>query len=94
MECAWAATHSKQANQEYLRNKFYSMAVRLGHKKALLAIGHKILCAVYHILRTGQPYQAPDTEKIQQKMEEKQLTRYLEKIKHLGYEVHLTAVTS
>lgn len=94
MECAWAATHSKQADQAYLRNKFFSLAARIGHKKALLAIGHKILCAIYHILKNGQPYQAPDLEKIQQKLQEKQVSRYLEKIKHLGYEVQLTTVTS
>jgi transposase len=70
------------------------MAARIGHKKALLAIGHKILCAIYHMLKNGQPYQAPDTERIQKKLQEKQLGRYLEKIKHLGYEVQLTIATT
>lgn len=81
-------------DQAYLRNKFYSMATRMGHKKALLAIGHKILCAIYYMLKNGQPYQQPDIEKLQQKLQEKQLSKYLEKIKHLGYEVQLTAATT
>lgn len=89
VECAWSATHCKQEGQDYLRNKYYSLAVRIGHKKALIAIGHKILCAIWHMLKNKQPYTAPDVAALQQKIRTKQLSRYLQKIKHLGYEVTL-----
>ena len=46
------------------------------------------------MLKNGQPYQAPDTERIQKQLQEKQLGRYLEKIKHLGYEVQLSIATT
>ena len=41
------------------------MATRIGRKRALLAIGHKILCAIYYMLKNGQPYQAPDSNNYQ-----------------------------
>lgn len=55
VEAAWAATRTKGT---YLRAKYESMVPRKGRKKALLIVGHKILCAVYHILNTHMPYGA------------------------------------
>jgi transposase len=46
-EAAWEVTRTKGT---YLRAKFDRMVGRMGKKKARLVIGHKILCAVYHIL--------------------------------------------
>jgi hypothetical protein len=69
------------------------MAARMGQKKALLAVGHKILCAIYYMLTNRQPYQPPDTEALKLKLQQKQLDKYLEKIKGLGYEVQLTTTS-
>jgi hypothetical protein len=46
------------------------------------------------MLSNRQPYQPPDTENIQQKLQEKQLRKYLEKIKQLGYVAQLSPTTS
>jgi transposase len=87
VECAWAATHCKQEGQDFLRNKYYSLAARLGAKKALIAIGHKILCAAWHMLKNKEPFIPPDLVALQQKIKTKQLNRYLQKIKQLGYQI-------
>jgi len=87
VECAWAATHCNKKGEDFLRNKYYSMAARMGAKKALIAIGHKILCAAWHMLKNKQPFTTPDVVALQQKVKTKQLNRYLQKIKQLGYEI-------
>jgi len=40
----------------YLSAKYYSLVGRRGKKRALIAVGHKILIMAYYILKTGTPY--------------------------------------
>ena len=40
----------------YLRAKYQSLVGRRGKKKALVAVGHKILIMCYHILKYKVPY--------------------------------------
>ena len=53
MQCAWAATRTKNT---YLRSKYDSLVARRGKKKALIAVGHKILVAAYFILKDQVAY--------------------------------------
>ena len=52
-EAAWAASRSRNKR---LSNKFWSLAARRGKKKALVAIGHRMLTIVYHMLLNKEPY--------------------------------------
>ncbi|MCI1613233.1 MAG: IS110 family transposase, partial [Heyndrickxia oleronia] len=36
--------------------KYWSLAARRGKKKALVAIGHRMLTIVYHMLQNKEPY--------------------------------------
>ena len=45
---AWAASRTKQT---YFSDKYKSLVRRKGSKKAIIAIGHKILIAAYFIIR-------------------------------------------
>ncbi len=53
MQCAWAATRTKNT---YLRSKYDSLVPRRGKKRALIAVGHKILIAAYYILKDKAEY--------------------------------------
>lgn len=53
VEAAWAVSHTKGA---YLRAKYNSLVGRNGKTKALIAVGHKILCAAYHIIQYKVEY--------------------------------------
>jgi hypothetical protein len=44
----------------WLRKKYHSLAGRRGKKRALMAIAHKILNAVYYVLKDMVPYKEPD----------------------------------
>ena len=52
-EFAWVASKTKDT---YLRSKYHSLVGRRGKKKALVALGHKILIMCYHILKYRHPY--------------------------------------
>jgi transposase len=52
-EAAWAVAHTKGT---YLSAFFHRIARRRGKKKAILAVAHKLLVIIYHVLRTKKPY--------------------------------------
>ena len=56
VEAAWSASKMKKG---WLRNKYYALAARRGKKRALMAIAHKILVAVYHVLNSLSPFREP-----------------------------------
>jgi hypothetical protein len=61
---------------------------RRGKKKALVAVGHKIIIAVYHVLNTKQTYKEP-TLKVSPKKQNKQVLNYVNKLKKLGVDIQL-----
>ena len=81
MEASWAATRTKGT---YLRAKYESMVPRKGRKRALLIIGHKILCAVYHILNTRLPYEAFDVEAFERMRNQRRITYLQKELKDMG----------
>ena len=53
-ESAWAVSRSRNTR---LATKYWSLAARRGKKKALVAIGHRMLTIVYHMLLNKEHYQ-------------------------------------
>lgn len=39
-----------------IRNKYLQIKKRRGHKKAIIAIAHRLLVAIYHVLKKAEPY--------------------------------------
>ena len=89
VQCAWAATRTKGT---YLRSKYDSLIVRRGKKRALIAVGHKILIAAYFILKDKTEYKELGAEYLQEIRKGKQINRYLKLLKELGAEVEIKKV--
>jgi len=53
VEAAHAAARTRGT---YLREKFHRLRVRRGYKRAIVAVGHKILIAAYHLLAGAPTY--------------------------------------
>jgi transposase len=53
VEVAWAAIKKKDS---YYQEKFYSMRARLGARRAIVAIAHRITKAVYWIIKRGDHF--------------------------------------
>lgn len=82
---SWAATRTKKT---YLRSKYDSLVGRRGKKRALVAIGHKILIAAYFILKDKTPYKELGAEYLDNRKKDRQIQRYLDKLKELGVEIN------
>jgi transposase len=68
------------------------LAGRRGKKRALIAIGHKILVATYFILKDKVVYKELGAEYLQELKKEKQISKHLKHLKELGVEVEITKV--
>jgi transposase len=84
VECGWAATRKKDC---YLKRKYESLVGRRGKKKALVAIGHKIIIATYHVIKNKETYQEPVLQDRPRKLK-KQMKYHLKKLKDLGIEIN------
>ena len=51
-----AAQSAAKAKGTYLRDKFYRLKARRGYKRAAVAVAHKILVAIYHMLSNQVVY--------------------------------------
>jgi transposase len=85
-EFAWVASKTKDT---YLRSKYHSLVGRRGKKKALVALGHKILIMCYHILKYRCAYKELGVEYLDQRRKDKIARSYIKRLHHLGSEVTL-----
>ncbi len=86
VECGWAATRTKGT---YLRSKYESLVVRRGKKRALIAIGHKILIAAYFILKDKTEYKELGPTYLVDSKKDKRIRRYMKLLKEMGAEVEI-----
>jgi transposase len=87
VEAAHAAATVKGT---YLRDKFYRLKARRGYKRAAVAIAHKILVSIYHMLSHNTSYNDLGDLYLD-KLNKNHLTRSLvHRLERLGYSVTLT----
>ncbi len=84
VQCAWAATRTKGT---YLRSKYDSLVGRRGKKRALIAVGHKILIAAYFILKNKEIYKELGGGYLDKITIKKQIKRHLQRLRELGVDV-------
>ena len=65
------------------------MARRHGKQKAILALAHKVLVIIYHILRTKKPYTDLGADYFDQRDRERIERHHIHRLEQLGYTVTL-----
>jgi len=84
-----AATAAARTKGTYLRDKFYRLMARRGYKRAIVAVAHKILVAIYHMLSHRVCYNELGDLYLD-KLNKHHLTRNLiRRLERLGYTVKL-----
>jgi len=85
-----AANSAARAKGTYLRDKFYRVKARRGYKRAAVAIAHKILVSIYHMLSQNVSYNDLG-DRYLDNLNKHHLTRNLvHRLERLGYSVTLT----
>lgn len=54
--------HAASRTKSVLQSKFQSLIVRRGHKRAIVALGHKILRIIFFMLKRGEHYRDSATD--------------------------------
>ena len=82
-ECAWAASRTKDTEL----SAFYHRLVRKkGKKRALVALGHKMLIEIFRVLKSGNGYEEKGPEVIAQD-EIKREQYFIRKLEKMGYSI-------
>lgn len=84
VEIAWAAVKTKGT---YYRDKYYRLRGRLGPRKAIVAIAHRILKAIYAIIKNGEEYRELGEDYLSKRNAVNKITILKRKAKELGYEL-------
>jgi len=90
IEAAKAAARTKKHERTYLRAQYRRLVVRLGKKKAAVAVGHTILRIVYHVLATKEPYYEHTLTALDERRRTRIQHHALDQLQALGFEVTIT----
>ena len=84
-----AANAASRKRGSYLKDKFYRIKARRGHNRAVLAIGHKILIAAYHMLQNGSDFVDLGEHHLDRRSPQRTVRRLVERLEGLGFQVVL-----
>jgi transposase len=92
VQCAWAASRSKGT---YLKAMYGRLAARRGKKRALVAVAHRLLEIIYHVLSKGQSYRELGEDYLDKKEDKERLKeRLLKRLEKLGVKVTVEPAAS
>ena len=85
-QAAWAATKRKGG---YLAAQYRQLAARRGKKRAIVALGHTILIAAYHMLKDEVDYVDLGSAYFDRRRHTRTTKHLVSRLESLGYEVKL-----
>ncbi len=89
IEAAWGASRQKGS---YLSALYYRLVVRRGKKKAIVAVAHKILIIIYHVLKEQTSYRELGPDYFN-KLNSVHIQRHhVKRLESLGFRVTLEAL--
>jgi len=89
-----AALSASRSKGTYLAARYRRVAARRGPIKAVVAIEHTILIAVWHMLRNGEAYIDPGVDYYTRLDPQKAKNRAIRQLGELGYDVVITPVAA
>jgi len=86
-EMAWIVSRMKD---NYLSAFYHRIARRLGKKRAIIAVAHKLLIIIYHMLKDNKVYQNLGGDYFDHLDAARIERRAVQRLEQLGYNVTLT----
>lgn len=80
-QCAWGTTRSKKS---YLRDWYWKLKQRKGGKRAIIALAHKLLTFIYHILIIKQPFDEERHIAVKKEQDRIRVQKIIAEAKRLG----------
>lgn len=85
-EVAWVIAHMKG---NYLSTFYHRLVRRIGKKKAITALAHKVLVVIYHLLSTKKPYSDLGADFFDHQDQERIQRHHIQRLEQFGYIVTL-----
>ena len=85
-QAAWAATKRKGG---YLAAQYRQLSARRGKKRAIVALGHTILVAAYHMLKDEVDYRDLGSDYFDRRRRDRTTKHLVSRLEGWGYEVKL-----
>ena len=87
-----AATAAVRKDGSYYQAKFRRLLVRRGYKRAIVAVAHSMLIAIYHMIRDGRDYKELGSEYLDRRSNEAKALTLAKQIERLGFHVGLKRI--
>lgn len=84
LEVAWAAVKKKGS---YFKDKYYRLKARRGAKKAIVAIAHRILLGIYHVIKDGATFRDLGEEYLSRRNKSRKLSHLHRQALALGFKL-------
>ncbi len=91
IEAAQGAASSKRT---FLGAYYRRLCQRIGKRKAIVALAHRILIIIYRVLKEDQVFEEKGEQYASEREREISKRRALRRLEQLGYQVHLEAAAS
>ncbi|MEY8256247.1 IS110 family transposase [Erysipelotrichaceae bacterium 66-17] len=82
--CAHSAVLRKES---YYSSLYSRIAAHRGKKRAIVAVGHAILQAIYYMIKNNEPYKELGSEYYSSKTRESKIKSHLSKLQNLGVNI-------
>jgi len=83
VECGWAASRTKNT---YMNSKYKSLVGRRGKKRAIIAVGHKILIAAYFIIKDKVEFKELGEDHLNNFRKDKLVSYYKKQLERLEFD--------
>jgi transposase len=87
-----AACSAINTNGSYYQAKFRRLKQRRGHKRALVAIAHAMLVAIYYMIKREEPYRELGANYVTDDENGRKKNNLIKEFRKLGYEVSLSPI--
>ena len=82
-----AAVAAARKRGSFFKAKYHKLKSRRGGGRAALAIAHKLLVCVYHMLSTNSPYRELGEDYLDRRDTQRAARRYVSRLRDLGFSV-------
>lgn len=85
-------SNAARKTKSQFKGKYQGLVIRRGHKRAIIAVGHKILRVVYSLLKNGRAYIDPEID-YESIVVKKNAPRWIQALKKYGHWPQVEAKT-
>jgi hypothetical protein len=89
-----AALSAVKTKGTYLKDKFHRLKARRGHQKAIMAMAHKLIVGVFHILKERVVFKDLGQDWLDRRDKDRVVRGLVERLRALGLEATLREIST